>query len=944
MKLREKTFLSVVIVMIIVTSWVLILSTTIFLKNYDSLEETYAQSALERTLNGIRMEVGSLDRLVLDWAPWDGSYNYVTGRNPGYVSANLPETTYHDQNIHVFIITDRDGNILYERSYDPATWKQIPVPAEIYPELIPDTGKIQNLTRNSVTAGILDLSTGPMVVVSRPVLKSDFSGPPGGVLIMGRYLDQEQIIQVSHSQIQSFQLLSPGDPEIPEGVRNSFLEKGTAPVYSTLPLNESVLAAFIPIPDINGEIVYILRIELPRDIHEQGITTVFTYILIQLGIGLFIGLLIIFLISQFVLSRLEEPVRTVNDIESSGDLSKRIPVSGNDEISDLILSMNSMLERIESVQGELRRNEMRFRELAELLPEMVFEMTIDGKVTFANRTGLEKTGYTDEDIRNGLSGLTVLIPEDRKRAYNRMFSLTEGKRSSGTTYTAIRKDGTTFPVIIFTSPIVQEGKVTGFRGIVADISERVKAEKVIQESSQYLQTLFNVVRAGIIVIDSRDNTIIDVNPLAAELIGLPQRQILGKDCQKFLPDCGEYVYQKKTVAGKSPDSYLIRYDGKSIPVIRYAIPVILQGRSCLLETFLDDTQRKEAENALRESETRFRELAELFPQFIFEMDQSFRLTYFNWSAMDLTSYNYDEFETDLDIRKLIAKSDLPVVLDSIDHLLRGERVPPIPFSLIRKDRTELPVVMYAAPVVRENEYAGVRGIIVDISEQKKLETALTTANRKLNLMNQVTRHDILNIITGLLGLIDMTREMITDEKQMALVQESRDLVIKIKDQIVFTRDYQDVGVKAPQWQNLETTIKSAASSIRLNNITLTISGADVEIFADPLFSRVFYNLLDNSLRHGGSVSRILVTTEMDPAGNLIVSYRDNGIGVSEGEKERIFEQGIGKNTGFGLFIIREILGITGLIIHESGVYGEGILFEITVPPEAFRFIRRKRED
>ena len=230
------------------------------------------------------------------------------------------------------------------------------------------------------------------------------------------------------------------------------------------------------------------------------------------------------------------------------------------------------------------------------------------------------------------------------------------------------------------------------------------------------------------------------------------------------------------------------------------------------------------------------------------------------------------------------------------------------------------------------------------TEQKKLETALTTANRKLNLMNQVTRHDILNIITGLLGLIDMTREMITDEKEMALVQESRDLVIKIKDQIVFTRDYQDVGVKAPQWQNLETTIKNAAASIQLNDIILTICGADVEIFADPLFGRVFYNLLDNSLRHGGSVSRISVTTEMDPAGNLIVSYRDNGIGVSESEKERIFEQGIGKNTGFGLFIIREILGITGLIIHESGVYGEGIHFEITVPPEAFRFIRRKRED
>jgi signal transduction histidine kinase len=100
--------------------------------------------------------------------------------------------------------------------------------------------------------------------------------------------------------------------------------------------------------------------------------------------------------------------------------------------------------------------------------------------------------------------------------------------------------------------------------------------------------------------------------------------------------------------------------------------------------------------------------------------------------------------------------------------------------------------------------------------------------------------------------------------------------------------------------------------------------------------RVFYNLIDNSSRHGGSVRNISIETEVKPDGDLLIMYRDDGIGVPADEKDMIFEQGYGKNTGFGLFIIREILGITGLTIRETGIFRSGVLFEITVPKEAWR--------
>ena len=112
--------------------------------------------------------------------------------------------------------------------------------------------------------------------------------------------------------------------------------------------------------------------------------------------------------------------------------------------------------------------------------------------------------------------------------------------------------------------------------------------------------------------------------------------------------------------------------------------------------------------------------------------------------------------------------------------------------------------------------------------------------------------------------------------------------------------------------------------------------SDAEIYADPFFGRIFYNLIDNSKRHGGSVRSISIETEVIPEGDLIIRYRDDGIGIPPEEKNIIFDQGYGKNTGFGLFIIREILGITGLSIRETGTFRSGVLFEITVPKGAWR--------
>lgn len=339
---------------------------------------------------------------------------------------------------------------------------------------------------------------------------------------------------------------------------------------------------------------------------------------------------------------------------------------------------------------------------------------------------------------------------------------------------------------------------------------------------------------------------------------------------------------------------------------------------------------------LQKSEDRFRDLANLLPQIVFELDENLKFTFFNWYAIKITGYAYGEPSKKTSIFDIIRESDRLAVERFFAHLQQDITSGHIECGLITHDHREIPAIIYASPIIGEMCIAGTHGVIVDIGEQKRLERALELTNQKLNMMNSVTRHDVLNNITGLLGLCDMLHEMTTDGKVQELLAEIRDQTIKIKDQILFTKEYQSVGVKTPQWQSLCQSIRDAASATGRDTARLDLPACDTEIYADSLFGKVFYNLIDNSFRHGGSVRNISIETEVVPNGDLLIRYRDDGIGVPPEEKQLIFEQGYGKNTGFGLFIIQEILGITGLTIRETGIHGSGVRFEIRVPNAAWR--------
>lgn len=223
----------------------------------------------------------------------------------------------------------------------------------------------------------------------------------------------------------------------------------------------------------------------------------------------------------------------------------------------------------------------------------------------------------------------------------------------------------------------------------------------------------------------------------------------------------------------------------------------------------------------------------------------------------------------------------------------------------------------------------------EVMERERAEYALSQVNRKLNLLASITRHDILNQLTVLLGYLELMRDELHDPSVLSFLDHAEVAASSIQHQIEFTREYQSLGVGTPAWQPLRPIITELRAQFNLGTITIVDELEDLELYADPLFEKVFYNLVDNAIRYGETLTKIVFSAKKAPGG-LVLACEDDGTGVAEKDKERIFQRGVGKHTGLGLFLVREILSITGMVISETGVPGRGARFEIFVPDGGFR--------
>jgi PAS domain S-box-containing protein len=349
-----------------------------------------------------------------------------------------------------------------------------------------------------------------------------------------------------------------------------------------------------------------------------------------------------------------------------------------------------------------------------------------------------------------------------------------------------------------------------------------------------------------------------------------------------------------------------------------------------------EEQRMAAEQELKESELRYRRLFETAQDAILILDgDTGEIIDANKFILDMLGYPLEYF-VGRHLWELGVIKDKSLAENAFSKLktegyIRYEDLP------LETSQGKAMNVEFVSNVYLVGDKRIIQCNIRDITARKRAEDGLALASRKLNLMSGITRHDIINQLTILSGSLDLALGKVKEPERIAHINRAQKAADTIQRQIAFTREYEDLGVRSPVWQRLSDIIRSAASQLAATAISFEIPDDRLEIYADPLLVKVFYNLFDNARQHGGGVTRISISHNQNGTGRAII-VADNGIGISPEDKPHIFERGFGKNTGLGLFLSREILSITGISISETGVQGKGARFEILVPKGTYRFV------
>jgi PAS domain S-box-containing protein len=558
----------------------------------------------------------------------------------------------------------------------------------------------------------------------------------------------------------------------------------------------------------------------------------------------------------------------------------------------------------------------------------------DGGLGLPNQAFCQLTGYDEPQLKD-INWLTDLTPPDWQETDRRIFHELEITGVPQRYERELsRRDGTRLPVEVLVHVIKNsQGEVQYYYSFINDISERRQTERTVKRTFGAMETSID----GMAIINASGECVY-VNHAQARIYGYDSPQDLITKHWLIFYDAneGKRFMEEIIPTAKANGSWFGQVLGRRRDGCKFPQEVSL--------TYLDDggligvtrdiSDKERDKEALKRSQEELKSIFDNALIGIYRTSPDGRILMANPALVRMLDYSsFQELLAHTDANTIYTDGGRSKILGILEEqgFCMG-----MDTSWRRRDGSII-FIRDSAKAVRDLDGRTLyyEGTVEDITERRRAEDALKRANDKLSLLNSITRHDILNQLVVVQGYTDLLKSKDVKRQFTEYVVRIEKSLGTIKRQVEFTRDYQTMGVKEPLWQDLHSVFKRASVGLDLTGLDVYMDGNDWEVFADPMFEKVFYNLLDNSLRHGGQVTRLsLEAGELD--GHLTLSYADDGTGIPQGDKERIFEMGFGKHTGLGLFLVKAILEITQCSIDEEGGENEGARFVIRVPPDCYR--------
>ena len=622
-------------------------------------------------------------------------------------------------------------------------------------------------------------------------------------------------------------------------------------------------------------------------------------------------------------------------------------------------------------EDALRESEDRYRMLVENANEAIFVIQ-DGRICFAN-TKLEQIGkYTLEELSQK-SFLEFVHPDDRTLVAEQHKQRLSGEPlKEDYSFRIISKEGSVFWMKISASLISWKGRAAVLV-LLSDITERKATEsafqaiirsmvgstglnsfrKITENISSWLGA--DCVMVGEIQPDNQTVKVLsmlldgkEIFDFSYTLKGTPCENVAERGFCLYPDNAIKLFPESKDLVELNIRGYIgtpLRNSSGQVCGILCALFRSPIQSSQSMQEIMDiiavkastEIERKQAETALLESEDKFRSLVEHALDGILILDLQGTILFNNRSAVRLIEAEYSTEFVGRNVLEFIAQESRENAIYDFLQVSNGHDAYLVQYNAISIKGHKF-WVECISKVINFNKKTAILLSIRDITERKRAEDALLQANKQINLLSSITRHDILNQLMVLKGYLGLSQEVIDKPEIISgYLKKEQQAANAIEHQITFTRDYQELGITAPTWQNVNACTQKALAMMQIQKIRIDVDCPDLEIFADPLFEKVFYNLIENALRYGGDHLKAIRISSQESDGHLTLVCEDDGVGISAEDKKRLFTRGFGKNTGLGLFLSREILSITGITITENGIPGKGARFEIIVTKGAYRF-------
>ncbi|MDG4595313.1 MAG: PAS domain S-box protein [Candidatus Contendobacter sp.] len=708
----------------------------ILLGDYQKIEDNETRVNILRAISVFRDQSRSIVPTAWAHVVWNELYQFI--QEPGQTSLDSPKigpNLHATQKVNLIAILDANHQPVFLGIYDTRTLEPIKTSPDLLAYLQPGSPLLKHCRDQAGKTDIILLDGRPLLIASLDSSCANSSGDPHGVVILGRFVDEEIIANLAEAMRFPVFAYWLDDPKMPADVHQAYLALGSSlatPSIYIKNLDEKTIAGYTYIKTLEGRPAFILKIVLPRHIYTQGLTSLHHFLIMATIAGLGFIILTTLLLRWLVLAPLTTLGQQISWIQAHGNPSQRLPVRGGDELARLGLVINKMLETLEKASDE------KYRVLVENINDVIFALDTQYRFSYISPVIERFIAYTDGEMIG--QPFTQFVHPDDVSALLSNLERTLAGIPEPLELRLVAKDQAVLHARIHSRPLSERGGTATITGVLMDITERKRAEEALKQGEATLRSLFSAAPVGLAVIQER--VLRSVNERFCEIVGYSSAELIGRDTRWLYESDEEYqrvghaLYDTLWQQGASHcETRYRRSDGSPREVSLHAAPLQLQDRAMgVVLATQDITEQKQAEAALRASKEQLRNIANNIPgvvyQFYAHPTGELGFHYISEHANELFGMGHQGKDAFARFTARVASVDRELFLASIRQAIATASPWDFEGRFTRPTGETIWFKSFASPKQYGHKLI-FTGVVLDITDRKRAETELRQHRERL---------------------------------------------------------------------------------------------------------------------------------------------------------------------------------------------------------------------